>query len=44
MDPEIDLDVCRGTAPVEHPVGIFLKNAFGFGGINCVSLFKKYEG
>ena len=44
MDPDIDLDVCRGTAPVEHPVGIFLKNAFGFGGINCVSLFKKYEG
>ena len=43
MDPEIDLDVCRGTEAVDHEVRYFLKNAFGFGGINCVSLFRKYE-
>jgi len=43
MDPEIDLDVCRGTEPVETEVRCFMKNAFGFGGINCVSLFRKYE-
>lgn len=43
MDPEIGLDVCAGTA-VDYEVKYFLKNSFGFGGINCVSLFKKYEG
>ena len=43
MDPGIDLDVCRGKA-VDHDVRLLLKNSFGFGGINCVSLLKKYEG
>ena len=43
MDPEIDLDVCRGKA-VDVEIGMLLKNSFGFGGINCVSLLKKYEG
>ncbi len=43
LDPDIGLDVCRGDSAVEHPVRCFLKNSFGFGGINCVSLFKKYE-
>ena len=43
IDPEIDFDVCRGQA-VDHQVRILLKNSFGFGGINCVSLFKQYEG
>jgi 3-oxoacyl-(acyl-carrier-protein) synthase len=38
LDPEVDLDVCRGAA-VEHRVDILMKNSFGFGGINCVSLF-----
>jgi 3-oxoacyl-(acyl-carrier-protein) synthase len=42
IDPEIDLDVCRGRA-VEHEVRIFMKNSFGFGGINAVSLFKRWE-
>lgn len=42
MDPEIDLDVCPGKA-VDYEVKCFMKNSFGFGGINCVSLFKKYE-
>lgn len=42
LDPQIDLDVCRGRV-VEHDVKIFLKNSFGFGGINAVSLFKRWE-
>ena len=42
QDPEIDLDVCRGAVS-DHSVRHFLKNSFGFGGINCVSLFKRYE-
>jgi len=37
LDPEVDLDVCQGGA-VDHSVGLVLKNSFGFGGINCVSL------
>jgi 3-oxoacyl-(acyl-carrier-protein) synthase len=43
LDPEIDLDVCNGKA-VDHNVNIFMKNSFGFGGINAVSLFKRWEG
>jgi 3-oxoacyl-(acyl-carrier-protein) synthase len=42
LDPEIDLDVCANKA-VKHPVRTFLKNAFGFGGINCCALFRRYE-
>lgn len=37
LDPEVDLDVCAG-ASVAHEARIVLKNSFGFGGINCVSL------
>jgi 3-oxoacyl-(acyl-carrier-protein) synthase len=43
LDPEIDLDVCRG-GPVVHDVRHLLKNSFGFGGINCVSVLKRWEG
>jgi 3-oxoacyl-(acyl-carrier-protein) synthase len=43
LDPEVDLDVCAGAAPVEHPVRCFMKNSFGFGGINCVSLLSRFE-
>jgi 3-oxoacyl-(acyl-carrier-protein) synthase len=42
MDPEVDLDVCAGSA-VEHPVRIFMKNSFGFGGINCCSLYRSMD-
>jgi 3-oxoacyl-(acyl-carrier-protein) synthase len=42
LDPEIDLDVCRGRV-VEHDIRYFMKNSFGFGGINCVSLLRRYE-
>lgn len=44
LDPEVDLDVCRGTQPVEWPVKIMMKNSFGFGGINSVSLLARWDG
>jgi 3-oxoacyl-(acyl-carrier-protein) synthase len=43
LDPEVDLDICRGRV-VEHPIRYVMKNSFGFGGINSVAIFKKYEG
>jgi 3-oxoacyl-(acyl-carrier-protein) synthase len=42
LDPEIDLDVCM-EGPVEHQINIMLKNSFGFGGLNCCSLIKRFE-
>jgi 3-oxoacyl-(acyl-carrier-protein) synthase len=42
IDPEVDLEVCR-EGPVDHKSRVMLKNSFGFGGINCVSLFRAYE-
>lgn len=41
-DVEIDLDICANAA-CDHSVSHMLKNSFGFGGINCVSLFKRYD-
>ncbi|HWY09715.1 MAG TPA: beta-ketoacyl-[acyl-carrier-protein] synthase family protein, partial [Bacteroidia bacterium] len=37
LDPEVDVDVCRGKR-TKHEVNILLKNSFGFGGLNCISL------
>jgi 3-oxoacyl-(acyl-carrier-protein) synthase len=42
LDPEVDLDVCA-NGPAAHPVRCFMKNSFGFGGINCVSLLSRFE-
>lgn len=42
LDPEVDLDVCRDGS-VDHQVRVMLKNSFGFGGINCVSLWRNYQ-
>lgn len=42
LDPEVDLDVCR-DGNVHHKVRILMKNSFGFGGINCVSLLRNVE-
>jgi 3-oxoacyl-(acyl-carrier-protein) synthase len=39
QDPEVDLDVCKGTGAIQHPVRTFMKNSFGFGGINCAPLY-----
>jgi len=42
LDPEVDLDVCR-AGNAEWKVRRFMKNSFGFGGINCVSVFADYD-
>ncbi len=42
LDPEVDLDVCR-DGPAEADVRVMLKNSFGFGGLNCCSLIRRYE-
>lgn len=42
LDPDVDLDVCRGSAQ-DHPVRTCMKNSFGFGGINCVSLLRNAD-
>ena len=42
LDPEVDLDVCAGRA-VAHDAQYVMKNSFGFGGINCVSILKRFE-
>jgi len=43
LDPEVDLDVCRDGV-VTRDVRTMMKNSFGFGGINCVSLLRRYDG
>ena len=43
MDPAVDLDVCAND-PVEHSVRTLVKNSFGFGGINCCSLLRRWDG
>ncbi len=42
LDPDVDLDVCA-DGPVDHQIRYMLKNSFGFGGINCCSLIKRFE-
>ena len=42
LDPEVDLDVCAGSV-AEYDIEYFMKNSFGFGGINCISILKRYE-
>lgn len=42
LDPKVDLDVCAGKS-VDADIKILMKNSFGFGGINCCSLLKRYE-
>ena len=43
LDPAVDLDVCR-DGPVDYTGDLMLKNSFGFGGINCVSLWRAHRG
>ena len=42
IDPEIDLDVCAGGAVV-WDTRYMLKNSFGFGGLNCCSIVKRWD-
>ncbi len=42
LDPEVDLDVCE-KGPVDCEIRYLMKNSFGFGGINCVSVLKRFE-
>jgi len=42
VDPEVDIDVCANRA-VKHEVNVMMKNSFGFGGINCCALYRKYN-
>lgn len=42
LDPEIDLDVCANAA-VTHEVRTLMKTSFGFGGINCVSILRRFD-
>jgi 3-oxoacyl-(acyl-carrier-protein) synthase len=39
-DPAVDLDVLT-QGPVKHQVEVCMKNSFGFGGINSVSIFRR---
>jgi 3-oxoacyl-[acyl-carrier-protein] synthase I len=43
LDPEVRLDVCA-SGNVPHEVNYLMKNSFGFSGINCCSIIKRYEG
>ncbi len=42
LDPEVDLDICRGTR-VNHQIGLMMNNSFGFGGLNSISIIKRFE-
>lgn len=42
LDAEVDLDVCR-ERPIDWPVRYLMKNSFGFGGINCVSVLRRWD-
>ncbi len=43
LDPAVDVDVCA-NGPVDFEPEIVMKNAFGFGGINSVSLLRRHDG
>ena len=43
IDLEIDLDVCRGKQ-IDHEINLMMKNSFGFGGLNSISLIKRFNG
>lgn len=42
LDPEVDIDVCANQA-VDHEINLMVKNSFGFGGLNCCALFRRWD-
>ncbi len=44
IDPEIELDVCANKKVENYEINHILKNSFGFGGLNCCSIIKKWQG
>lgn len=43
-DPEVEgLELCANKV-VDHQIETMLKNSFGFGGINCCSLIRRFKG
>jgi 3-oxoacyl-(acyl-carrier-protein) synthase len=42
IDPEVDIDICANRA-VDHEINVMMKNSFGFGGINCCALYRRYN-
>lgn len=43
LDDAVELDVCA-DGPVEYDGPLMMKNSFGFGGINCSTLIRRWEG
>lgn len=42
LDPEVDVDVCANAA-VDHEINLMVKNSFGFGGLNCCALYRRFD-
>ena len=42
LDPEIDLDICANESQ-DFEINTILKNSFGFGGLNCCSLYRRFD-
>ncbi len=43
LDPEVDIDVCANKKVENYNIDYLLKNSFGFGGLNCCVVIKKYK-
>lgn len=43
LDPAVDgVDVCANQA-VDHEIQLMVKNSFGFGGLNCCALYRRFD-
>jgi 3-oxoacyl-(acyl-carrier-protein) synthase len=43
IDPEVDLDVCANVRVDNYTVEHLMKCSFGFGGVNCCTIARKWE-
>ena len=41
LDPEADLDICRERT--RHQINMMMNNSFGFGGLNAISIIKRFQ-